>query len=49
MLICCSAVRNSSRYPFVARFEDGRLFYEGEWFSKGHRIIISNNEDPPVQ
>ncbi|ELU01106.1 hypothetical protein CAPTEDRAFT_94286 [Capitella teleta] len=36
------------KHPFAARFEDGKLFYENEWYSRGHHIIIDNKEDSPV-
>ena len=39
----------SEDHPFSARYDDGKLFYEGEWYSKGHHIIIDNREDSPVQ
>ena len=37
------------RFPYESRYEDGKLFYENEWYSKGHHIIIDNREDSPVQ
>lgn len=37
------------KHPFQARYDDGKLFYEGDWYSKGHHIIIDNREDSPVQ
>ena len=48
---CCkpdSGIK-TERYPYESRYEDGKLFYENEWYSKGHHIIIDNNEDSPVQ
>jgi len=41
-------IMKSEKYPFHARFDDGKLFYESEWYSKGHHIIIDNREDSPV-
>merc|ERR1712002_911237 len=34
--------------PYRAHYEDGKLYYEGSCYSKGHHIIIDNNEDSPV-
>ena len=36
-------------HPFTAKYDDGKLYYEGEWYSKGHHIIIDNKQDSPVQ
>lgn len=41
-------VYKAEKHPYNARFEDGKLFYEGEWYTKGHHIIIDNREDSPV-
>lgn len=32
----------------MAKYQDGRLNYQGENYSKGHHIIIDNKEDSPV-
>ena len=42
-------VARSEKHPYHARYDDGKLFYQGEWYSKGHHIIIDNREDSPVQ
>ena len=35
--------------PLVtARYEDGKFFYEGEWFQKGEKVILDNRIDSPV-
>ncbi|CAH3140710.1 unnamed protein product [Porites lobata] len=31
--------------PFSARYEDGKLYYEGEWFHKGDHILIESRND----
>ncbi|XP_013407838.1 breast cancer metastasis-suppressor 1-like protein-A [Lingula anatina] len=41
-------ILKKENHPFNARFDDGKLFYEGEWYNKGHHIIIDNKEDSPV-
>lgn len=43
------AVFKVEKHPYNARFDDGKLFYEGDWYNKGHHIIIDNREDSPVQ
>lgn len=37
------------KHPYSARYDDGKLYYEGDWYMKGHHIIIDNKEDSPVQ
>lgn len=35
--------------PLVtARYEDGKFFYQGEWFQKGEKVILDNLIDSPV-
>ncbi|XP_072031408.1 breast cancer metastasis-suppressor 1-like protein-A [Amphiura filiformis] len=34
--------------PYTARYDDGKLFYEGVWFNRKDRIIIENRDDQPV-
>jgi len=35
--------------PYVtARYEDGKFFYQGEWFQKGDKVILDNRIDFPV-
>ncbi|XP_033127876.1 breast cancer metastasis-suppressor 1-like protein-A [Anneissia japonica] len=36
------------RHPYSARYEDGRLYYEGTWFSRSSRVVIEKRDDPPV-
>ena len=43
------AVYRREKFPYHARYDDGKLFYEGEWYSKGHHIVIDNKEDSPVK
>lgn len=42
------AFPKQEKNPFRAHYEDGKLYYEGSCYSKGHHIIIDNNEDSPV-
>jgi len=42
-------VVKAEKHRYSARFDDGKLFYEGDWYSKGHTIIIDNREDTPVR
>ena len=42
-------VFKAEKHPYQARYDDGKLYYEDEWYSKGHHIIIDNREDSPVQ
>ena len=41
-------VLKSEKNPFSARYEDGKLYYEGSLFSRRDRIIIENKDDTPV-
>ncbi|PFX12069.1 Breast cancer metastasis-suppressor 1-like protein-A [Stylophora pistillata] len=35
----------SEKSPFSARYEDGKLYYEGEWFHKGDHVLIESRND----
>ncbi|KAK2193250.1 hypothetical protein NP493_16g05040 [Ridgeia piscesae] len=35
--------------PHEARFDNGKLYYEGETYSKGDQIVIDNKSDSPVR
>ncbi|CAH1791671.1 unnamed protein product [Owenia fusiformis] len=41
-------IQRADKYPHTARYDDGKLFYEGDWYSKGHHIIIDNKKESPV-
>ncbi|XP_077996343.1 breast cancer metastasis-suppressor 1-like protein [Glandiceps talaboti] len=41
-------VYRTEKNPYNARYEDGKLFYEGIWYQKGHRIVIDNKYDSPL-
>lgn len=32
----------SEKSPFSARYEDGKLYYEGEWFQRNDHVLIEN-------
>ena len=34
--------------PYSARYDDGKLYYEGSLFNRRDRIIIENKDDTPV-
>ncbi|XP_033629825.1 breast cancer metastasis-suppressor 1-like protein-A [Asterias rubens] len=36
------------RNPFSARYDDGKLYYEGNLFNRRDRIVIENRDDTPV-
>uniref|UniRef100_V9KWL6 Breast cancer metastasis suppressor 1 n=1 Tax=Callorhinchus milii TaxID=7868 RepID=V9KWL6_CALMI len=33
--------------PYSAKCEDGRLFYEGDWYSKGQSIVLEIKDETP--
>lgn len=35
--------------PHDARYDNGKLYYEGEAYSKGDQIVIDNKSDSPVK
>lgn len=35
----------SEKSPYSARYEDGKLYYEGEWFHKGDHVVIESRND----
>merc|ERR1711894_269042 len=37
--------KKEQKHPYSARYDDGKLYYEGDWYMKGHHIIIENKED----
>lgn len=43
------AVAAHTKDKYMAKYQEGRLNYQGENYSKGHHIIIDNKEDSPVQ
>jgi breast cancer metastasis-suppressor 1-like protein len=49
MFIKLSDVYRAEKFPYNARYEDGRLFYENDWYQRGNNVIIDNKEDSPVQ
>ena len=44
-----ASVPKQEQHPYQCKYEDGKLFYEGEWYNKGHHIIIDNRQESPVQ
>eukprot|EP00111_Clytia_hemisphaerica_P024929 TCONS_00073448-protein len=41
---------SQDRDPLItARYEDGKFFYENEWFQKGDSVVLDNRIDSPVQ
>jgi len=41
---------SQDRDPLItARYEDGKFFYENEWFHKGDSVVLDNRIDSPVQ
>ncbi|CAM9829005.1 unnamed protein product [Lampetra planeri] len=45
---CFLITRNNDKHQYSARFEEGRLFYEGDWYGRGHSIIIDTKDDSPM-
>lgn len=43
--VACS---KSDKHQHTARSEDGRLFYDGEWFGRGQAICIDKKEEYPT-
>ncbi|XP_061424413.1 breast cancer metastasis-suppressor 1-like protein [Lethenteron reissneri] len=41
-------VFKQDKHQYSARFEEGRLFYEGDWYGRGHSIIIDTKDDSPM-
>ncbi|XP_002735201.1 breast cancer metastasis-suppressor 1-like protein-A [Saccoglossus kowalevskii] len=41
-------VYRTEKNPYNARYEDGKLFYEGDWYQKGSKIVIENKDDSPL-
>ncbi|MGH0185633.1 UNVERIFIED_CONTAM: hypothetical protein FKN15_018458, partial [Acipenser sinensis] len=39
----------SAKIQYSAKCEDGKLYYEGECYSKGHVILLEIREEPPSQ
>ncbi|XP_067831702.1 breast cancer metastasis-suppressor 1 homolog [Heptranchias perlo] len=35
------------KHLYVAKCEDGRLFYEGDWYSKGQSIVLEIKDEAP--
>uniref|UniRef100_A0A8C2WYA2 BRMS1 like transcriptional repressor b n=1 Tax=Cyclopterus lumpus TaxID=8103 RepID=A0A8C2WYA2_CYCLU len=46
----CLVPHHSSpdRHPHVARFEDGRLFYDNQWYCRGQAICINRKDEYPA-
>ena len=38
----------TEKNPYNARYDDGKLFYEGRWFNRKDHIMIENRDDQPV-
>ncbi|KAK6466377.1 breast cancer metastasis-suppressor 1-like protein [Huso huso] len=41
--------KSEPKIQYSAKCEDGKLYYEGECYSKGHVILLEIREDPPSQ
>ena len=37
------------RHHHVARFEDGRLLYDSQWYSRGQAICINRKDEYPTR
>lgn len=44
-----SSVFRKEGNPHDARYDNGKLYYEGETYSKGDQIVIDNKSDSPVK
>ncbi|GCC34450.1 hypothetical protein chiPu_0012924 [Chiloscyllium punctatum] len=42
-----TAVPKQEKHLYLAKCEDGRLFYEGDWYSKGQSIILEIKDEAP--
>jgi len=37
-------------HPIIqAKYEDGKFYYEGQWFQKGDKVLLDNRVDSPVK
>ncbi|XP_032871269.1 breast cancer metastasis-suppressor 1 homolog isoform X4 [Amblyraja radiata] len=43
-----SVLPKQEKHVYVAKCEDGRLFYEGDWYSKGQSIILEMKDETPA-
>jgi len=44
-----SELSSDKEDPYVtARYEDGKFFYQGQWFQKGEKVVLDNRIDFPV-
>ncbi|KAA0710924.1 Breast cancer metastasis-suppressor 1-like protein [Triplophysa tibetana] len=50
MLICLNNIASSKsdKHQHSARSEDGRLFYDGDWFGRGQAICIDKKDEYPT-
>uniref|UniRef100_A0A673IUW7 Breast cancer metastasis-suppressor 1-like protein-A n=1 Tax=Sinocyclocheilus rhinocerous TaxID=307959 RepID=A0A673IUW7_9TELE len=46
--MCVSAPLKPERHHHVARSEDGRLFYDNKWYSRGQAICINRKDEYPT-
>ncbi|XP_048475554.1 breast cancer metastasis-suppressor 1 homolog [Rhincodon typus] len=42
-----TALPKQEKHLYLAKCEDGRLFYEGDWYSKGQSIILEIKDEAP--
>lgn len=47
--MCLSAPLKPERHHHVARSEDGRLFYDNKWYSRGQAICINRKDEYPIR
>ncbi|XP_055520744.1 breast cancer metastasis-suppressor 1 homolog isoform X2 [Leucoraja erinacea] len=47
-LLSDSVLPKQEKHVYVAKCEDGRLFYEGDWYSKGQSIILEMKDETPA-
>lgn len=47
--MCLSVPLKPERHHHVARSEDGRLFYDNKWYSRGQAICINRKDEYPIR
>ncbi|XP_069750100.1 breast cancer metastasis-suppressor 1 homolog isoform X2 [Narcine bancroftii] len=46
-LLSDSVLPKQEKHVYVAKCEDGRLLYEGDWYSKGQSIVLEMKDETP--
>ncbi|XP_051900894.1 breast cancer metastasis-suppressor 1 homolog isoform X2 [Pristis pectinata] len=46
-LLSDSVLPKQEKHLYMAKCEDGRLFYEGDWYTKGQSIVLEMKDETP--